>query len=182
MARDATAVYRFGDLLALARRSWTLRMASELARRGYPDYRISDAASMRLLLAGPLAVGRLGEVLGVTRQAARKVARQLEQRGYATTDPDPVDGRKLNVVLTQAGRAYARAIMEVVEMLNRALAERVDPAQLTAADVILRSVIDNDGLRRAAARIPGPAADASAAGLPAPPASPLRPAPTQHAD
>ena len=38
-----------------------------------------------MLWQGPLPVGRLGAGLGVTRQAARKVADGLEQRGYATT-------------------------------------------------------------------------------------------------
>lgn len=160
MVTDAMAVYRFGDLLALARQSWTLRMARELAQRGYPDYRISDAASIRLLLAGPLPIGRLGEVLGVTRQAARKVASHLERRGYATTGPDPVDGRKLNVVLTPAGLAYGRAVVDVIETLNRALAERVDLGQLTAADALLRAVVDDERLRRTAERIPAPASRA----------------------
>ena len=140
--------YRFGDLLALARRSWTLRMAGELEQRGYRDYRITDAASMRLLLRGPLAVGRLGAVLGVTSQAARKVARGLEQRGYALARSDPDDARKVNVVLTEAGVAYARAVVEVIDVLNRSLAERVDPAQLAVAGAVLRVVIGDDDLVR----------------------------------
>jgi DNA-binding MarR family transcriptional regulator len=156
MTREATAFYRFGDLLALARRSWTLRMASELEKRGYPDYRISDAASTRLLLRGPVPVGRFGEVQGVTRQAARKVARGLEERGYATTHSDPDDARKVNVVLTEAGLAYSRAVVGVIASLNRRLAERVDIEQLVAADVVLRAAVDNDQLRCTAEQIPAP--------------------------
>lgn len=159
MASDATGDYRFGDLLALARRSWIRRMGDELDRRGYPGYRAADAASLRMLLRGPLPVGHLGRVLGITRQAARKVARQLEQRGYATTVADPDDARKVVVALTDEGRAYALAIVEVIAALNRALAERVGPGELAAADVVLRAVMAPDvELSAVAQRIPAPPA------------------------
>ncbi len=152
---DATP-YRFGDLLALARRSWILRMTSELQARGFSDYRASDAGAVRLLTAGPAPIGHLGAVLGVTRQAARKVARGLEERGYATTSPDPEDARKLNVTLTPVGRDYSDAIIQVIASLNRALAARAQPGQLAAADVVLRAAIDDDQIARIARRIPPP--------------------------
>ena len=41
--------YRFGDLLALARQSWVHRMAAELENRGFADYRLTDAATLRRL-------------------------------------------------------------------------------------------------------------------------------------
>ena len=131
-------------------------MASELEARGFPQYRLSDAASVRFLLVAPRRVGELGELLGVTRQAARKVASNLEARGYATIAPDPNDARKLDVVLTEAGRAYGRAIVKVIASLNRAVALRVAPEQLQAADAVLRAVIDDDALRTRGQAIPGP--------------------------
>jgi DNA-binding MarR family transcriptional regulator len=156
MPEPATPVYRFGDLLALARRSWVKKMASELEARGFPEYRLSDAWSVRLLFVAPRTVGELGELLGVTRQAARKVATNLEGRGYATVAPDHSDARKLNVTLTEPGRAYGRAIAEVIASLNWALALRVAPEQLQAADAVLRASIDDEALRARAQRIPGP--------------------------
>ncbi len=131
-------------------------MAHQLALRGYPDYRISDAASMRLLLSGPVPVGGLGEVLGVTRQAARKVAHHLEQRGLATTESDPADARRVNVVLTDAGRAYALTLVGVIAALNRGLAERVEMDQLLAADAVLRTSVVDPQLASTAQRIPRP--------------------------
>src|SRR5579863_6517257 len=101
MPEPATPIYRFGDLLGVARLSWTKKMAGELEARGFPEYRLSDAASVRFLLVAPRRVGELGDLLGVTRQAARKVATNLEARGYATIAPDPNDARKLDVVLTE---------------------------------------------------------------------------------
>jgi DNA-binding MarR family transcriptional regulator len=156
MPGPATPVYRFGDLLGLARLSWTKKMATELEARGFPQYRLSDAASVRFLLVSPRRVGELGELLGVTRQAARKIASNLEGRGYATIAPDPNDARKLDVVLTEAGRAYGRAIVKVIASLNRGVSLRVGPDQLRGADAVLRAVIDGEALRARAQAIPGP--------------------------
>ena len=151
MSETSTTPYLFGDLLALARQSWVRQMASRLRQLGYADYRRSDAAALRLLRRGPVPVGRLGVVLGVTRQAARKVADGLEQRDYARTERDAHDFRRLNVVLTPGGMAYAQAIVEVIDALNRELSRRVDPDQLIAADAVLRAAITGEGDRERAA-------------------------------
>ncbi len=156
MAAESTATYRFGDLLALTRQSWLGQMASQLERLGYVDYRRSDAAALRTLWRGPQPVGRLGAVLGVTRQAARKVADGLVQRGYVTTGRDSRDTRQLNVTLTELGRGYARAIIAVIEELNREVAGRVTPDQLAAADAVLRAALFDDSARQRASRVPRP--------------------------
>src|ERR1700733_12983516 len=119
VSTKSTSAYRFGDLLALARQSWIAQMAGGLAARGYSDYRRSDAAAVRQLQRGSMSIGRLGAVLGVTRQGARKVADGLVNRGFATTGRDDTDTRQVNVTLTPAGEAYARALTQVIERLNR---------------------------------------------------------------
>jgi len=156
MAVESTAAYRFGDLVALARLSWVGEVTSRLERLGYPGFRRGDAAAMRVLVRGPLPVGRLGAVLGVTRQAARKIADALELRGFATTGRDSRDTRQLNVALTPAGREYARAVIAVTEELNREVARRVSPAQLAAADTVLRAALFDDSARQRAGQVPPP--------------------------
>ena len=145
-------VYLLGDLLALARRSWVEQMSSRLEAAGYPGYRRSDAAVLRLLRRGPISVGQLGTALAVTRQAARKAADGLELRGYARTQRDDGDSRRLNIALTPLGEAYASAVVEVVTALNRDVARRVGPDQLAAADAVLRAALGTDAERRHAAR------------------------------
>jgi DNA-binding MarR family transcriptional regulator len=122
-------------------------MADGLEARGYEDYRPTDAAVFRRLLRGPTAVGQLDEVLGVSRQAARKIVGGLEQRHYVTTGRDPADARRLMVSLTPAGGAYARAVVEVIEALNLELTEQVDPEDLSAARSVLLAVISGDSRR-----------------------------------
>lgn len=155
MAAQSTP-YRFGDLLALARQSWVGQMAAGLVAAGYPDYRGSDAAAVRLLLRGPLPVGRLGDALGVTRQAARKVVTGLEQREFAAVQQDKRDSRQRNVALTPEGEAYAEAVSAVIDKLNRDLARRVDADQLAAADVVLRAVLVDEHSRTLASYLPAP--------------------------
>jgi DNA-binding MarR family transcriptional regulator len=156
MAGESTAAYRFGDLVALARLSWVGEVTSRLERLGYAGFRRGDAAVMRMLWRGPLPVGRLGAGLGVTRQAARKIADALEQRGYATTERDSRDTRQLNVTLTPVGRDYARAVIAVTEELNREVTRRVSPAQLAAADTVLRAALFDDSARQRASQLPPP--------------------------
>ena len=162
MAAESTPTYRFGDLLALTRQSWVGQMTSRLERLGYADYRRSDAGALRMLWRDPLPVGRLGAGLGVTRQAARKVADALEQRGYATTERDSRDTRQLNVTLTQPGRDYALAIIAVIAELNREVAARVSPAELAAADAVLRAALFDESARQRASRVPRPPGQPSA--------------------
>ena len=153
MGQTSSPPYLFGDLLALARLSWVRQMADRLARLGYADYRRSDAITLRTLIRGPVPVGRLGAELGVTRQAARKVIDGLEQRKFVRTERDAHDSRVLNVILTPAGQAYARAVIEVIHALNREFSERADPAQLAAADAVLRAAIAGDANLQAAATL-----------------------------
>jgi DNA-binding MarR family transcriptional regulator len=155
-AESTTPAYRFGDLLALARQSWLGQMTSRLERLGYGGYRRTDSAALRMLWQGPLPVGHLGAALGVTRQAARKVAEGLEQRGYAATERDSGDTRQLNVNLTPVGRSYALAIIAVIDELNREVARHLSPAQLAAADTALRAALFDDLARQRADQIPPP--------------------------
>lgn len=87
-------------------------------------------------------IGGLGAGLGVTRQAARKIVNSLEQRGYAHAEVDAGDARRVNLVLTPAGVAYAQAITEVVVALNREFAARITPEDLATALTVLRAALD----------------------------------------
>jgi DNA-binding MarR family transcriptional regulator len=156
MRPSASPEYRFGDLLALVRQDWVRQMSAELLRDGYPDYRITDAAAMRLLRRGALPVGRLAAGLGVSRQAARKIARGLEVRGYAVATTDLDDARRVNTSLTPEGVAYAAHITTAISRLNRRVAARTPPSDLAAVDVTLRSVISDPDIQSRASLISPP--------------------------
>ena len=151
MARKSTGDYRFGDLLALARQSWITQMADGLTARGYPDYRRSDAASVRQLQRGAdvdrPARRRPGRVPPGRPQGRRRPGRPGLRRRTAR---DGTDTRQVNVTLTPAGQGYAKAVTKVIEQLNRELTRRVDPADLAAADAVLRAVLADERAQRVA--------------------------------
>lgn len=124
---------------------------------GFPGYRRTDAGILALLLRRPLAIGQLGEALGISRQAARQLADGLVERGYAGFGADPNDARRTLVVLTRRGKTYGRAIWVAQDALNETVRSRVSEADLAAADAVLRAVFPDDGARqRVDERLPPP--------------------------
>ena len=148
MATDANPPYRFGGLLARARRSWVEQIRERMQEAGFPGYRQSDAWVLALLLQRPLAIGQLGEAQGISRQAARQMADGLVERGYATFGTDEADARRTLVVLTRRGKAYGRAIWMAQDALNEMVRSRVSQADLVAADAVLRAVFPDDDARQ----------------------------------
>jgi DNA-binding MarR family transcriptional regulator len=153
---DAIPPYRFGDLLALARRSWIRQVRAQMEAAGFPGYRQTDSWLLRLLSRQTWAIGQLGDAMGVTRQAARKLADGLAERGYAVFAADPADARRTLVVLTPAGETYARAVVAAQDALNDAMIDRVSAADLAAADSVLRAVFPGDARPRIDATVPPP--------------------------
>jgi hypothetical protein len=97
MATDANPPYRFGGLLARARRSWVEQIRERMQEAGFPGYRQSDAWVLALLLQRPLAIGQLGEAMGISRQAARQMADGLVERAVFPDDNLRQRGREEDV-------------------------------------------------------------------------------------
>jgi hypothetical protein len=133
MPETFSAPKLFGDLLALARRSWVLEMAQRLEGLGYRDYRRSDAIILRWLRNGPMPLSQLA-------MAARKLVGGLVVREFAVVERDRVDARRLNVALTSYGREYARKVLDVVTALNTELEDKLDPYDVVVAKAVLRTV------------------------------------------
>lgn len=140
MADHEDPHYRFGDLLALARGSWIRQIRMRAEEAGFAEYRRTDSYVLRLLSSDALAIGELGQGIGITRQAARKIAGRLVERGYADFVIDPDDGRRTLIVLTRRGRAYARVVESAQADLNKRIRSTVSADDLAAAERVLRSV------------------------------------------
>ena len=140
MPETSSAPRLFGDLLALARRSWVQEMAQRLEGLGYRDYRRCDAIILRWLRNGPMPLSQLAHALGVSRQAARKLVGGLVVREFTVVERDRGDARRLNVALTEYGREYARDVLDVITELNRELEGELDPYDVVVAKAVLRTV------------------------------------------
>ena len=134
----------FSDLLAIARLRWLNRMRAALAERGFTEFRRGDGAWVRILGAEPQGPGEVAEIIGISRQAATKMADSLERRGYVERGDDDTDRRRVVLTLTDLGRRYEAAIVEVVARLDESFRADVPPADLEAALRVLRAAIGDD--------------------------------------
>ena len=131
----------FHDLLAIARLRRLNGMRAALAERGFTDFRRGDGAWVRILAHEPLGLGELAEIIGISRQAATKMADSLERRGYVERRGDDADRRRVVLHLTDLGRRYEQAIVEAVDTLDESFRASVSAADLEAAFRVLHIAV-----------------------------------------
>jgi DNA-binding MarR family transcriptional regulator len=117
-------------LLVRARGGYANTVAAHLWAAGFDD----------LPRNGPFLLGGMANrggsavemirSLGVTRQAASQLIDTLVLRGYLSRESNPDDRRRLNIVLTERGRAAAAAIRAASGEVNARLAQMLSPAEL----------------------------------------------------
>jgi DNA-binding MarR family transcriptional regulator len=116
-------------------------LLQEIRRGGHPGLRISHGYVFQRLVAGEPTIGELAETLGVTQQAASKVAVELEQLGYVERRGDPSDRRVTRLSFTDAGAAAVATARRARSGLQRALADRVEAEDLAAAHRVLTALL-----------------------------------------
>jgi DNA-binding MarR family transcriptional regulator len=122
-------------ILVAANRCLNDRLIAAVRETGARDVRPAFGFVIRAVDAEEPTVSRLAELLGVSRQAASKLADEMVQRGYLLRAADPEDRRRTRLRLSAKGRRVRK----------RAAAESATiEAELRAA-VGDRAV---DGLRR----------------------------------
>ncbi len=68
---------------------------------------------------GPCAIGELADHLGVEQPTITKMVRRLEPSGYVHREPDPGDGRRTLVLLTETGCTAYEAARELWGQLDQ---------------------------------------------------------------
>jgi DNA-binding MarR family transcriptional regulator len=123
-------------ILVAANRCLSDRLTNAVRQTGARDARTAFGFVIRAVDAEQPTVTRLAELLGVSRQAASKLADEMVQRGYLLRAPDPGDRRRAHLRLSAKGR----------RVRERAAAESAAIEAELRAEVGNRAV---DGLRRA---------------------------------
>jgi DNA-binding MarR family transcriptional regulator len=103
---------------------------SRALRHDAPDAAVGHGALSALATlreSGPLRLGALAEVEGVSAPAMTRIIASLEEQGHVRRTPDPADGRAQLVVVTESGndlvaRGRARRLRALAERM-----ERLDP-------------------------------------------------------
>lgn len=132
-----------GRLLAMALATVIDELHERLAGAGWPRVRPMWGFVLLALRDRPRNIGEVGELLGVTKQAAAKVVASLVDEGLVERREDPGDRRAAVLGLTPDGRRFladAEAAYEAIEDGWAQVAGRRDVAALRrAVTVVLRS-------------------------------------------
>ena len=96
---------------------------------------------------GPVSLGDVAELLGVTKQAASKLVDSMQAAGYAERVADPDDARGRRVRLTARGRRALDAVEQIYRALETEWAALIGPRRLESLRRDLTHVLQarNDG-------------------------------------
>lgn len=89
---------------------------------------------------GHMTQTQLIQSLAVSRASGTLLLKQLERRGLIERQPDRVDGRRLRVRLTPAGRDLEQPVLLVFERVEAVVREPLDPADVETMFRVLRAV------------------------------------------
>ncbi len=110
-----------------------------LGIRESPWPHITAAQSRLLALMGgkPMSMSELGRRLAISRQAVHKTVNELARQGILDLRDDPDRGNAKLVVYTDKGRQINRAGAQIIERIERDLAQRIGEAALARLKALL---------------------------------------------
>ena len=117
-------------LLRGARGSYAHTIAAYLAEAGCDDLPQNGPFVLGGMAGHSASAVDMIRGLGVTRQAASQLIDTLVVRGYLSREVNPADRRRLNIELTDRGRAAAEAIAAAIGQVDEELATMITPAEL----------------------------------------------------
>lgn len=126
--------------MAMGLRSLIDALHERLERRGMeikPVYAFVLLASRER----PLTVNEVGELLGITKQAASKLAETMEREEYLLRKPHPEDARAKLLHLAPRGRRALKAAEDIYVELEAEWAEVIGKRRLEALRSDLNEVL-----------------------------------------
>ena len=130
------ALLLLGAFRALANAATT-----ELARRGYEDFRSVHDFAMRAIVAGADNASELGRRLSVSKQAAAKTIAVLRERGYLARDTDTRDARRKRLQVTQLGFEVLRQGEAIFDDLRHQWEQQIGSDQVEILQTLLAALV-----------------------------------------
>ena len=124
-ARDYIGDPLIGPLLRVPLQEIRVRMLEGVAAAGYDDVGPAHFNILQHPTPDGLRPSELAARGQMTKQAANRLIRHLEESGYLTLEPDPRDQRARIVRLTRRGRSLIATIRAIVEDVEDEWAARL---------------------------------------------------------
>jgi DNA-binding MarR family transcriptional regulator len=134
-------------LLAVAYRSLTVDLHTELRARGWADVRPAYGFVLLALQTAPTTSGELSDLLGITKQATSKIVQGMEEDGYLTRTVDGADGRQKPLVLTNRGRELVAAVEQIYGELEGRWAKVIGADEVERIRKALTAALTDGGRR-----------------------------------
>ncbi|SDP76344.1 MarR family winged helix-turn-helix transcriptional regulator [Lentzea jiangxiensis] len=112
-------------LLAMTYRALGDQFHDRLRQIGLEPLRPAHGYVFRFLEEKRATTVDIGQHLGVTKQAAAKIANELDEWGYVLKEPHPTDKRAQYVTLTTKGRDYLKLADNLWSDLEAEMAEAI---------------------------------------------------------
>ena len=117
-------------LLRAARGSYGRAIAARLAGAGFGDLPRNGPFVLGGMASHGGSAGDMISGLGISRQAASQLIDTLVLRGYLTREVNQADRRRMDIDLTDRGRAAAEVVRAAIDDVDRELAGMISPVQL----------------------------------------------------
>jgi DNA-binding MarR family transcriptional regulator len=134
-------------LLRAARGAYGNAVRRELAANGFDDMPRNGPYVLGGMANRGGSLRDLVRQLGTSKQSASQLIDVLVLRGYLERHVSPDDRRRLELVLTDRGRAAADVVRTAVESVDDELARRISPSELAglAAGLVALTEIREQG-------------------------------------
>jgi DNA-binding MarR family transcriptional regulator len=139
-SRDYIADPLIGPLLRIPLQEIRARMHRGVVAAGYDDVGPAHFNILQHPTPDGLRPSELAARGQMTKQAANRLIRHLELRGYLALEPDPHDQRARSVRLTDRGWALIRTIRTIVESVEAEWERRLGRRRFKELRELLREL------------------------------------------
>jgi DNA-binding MarR family transcriptional regulator len=120
---------------------------SELASRGYEDFKPIHEFALRAIAAGADSASDLGRRTSVSKQAAAKTIKVLVERGYVVSSPDPVDARRKRLQVTSLGFDVMAQGEAILEHVRKKWEKQIGRTELANLEARLAALVGDAAIR-----------------------------------
>ena len=120
---------------------------SELASRGYEDFRPIHEFALRAIAGGADSASKVGRRTAVSKQAAAKTIAVLVARGYVVSSPDPDDARRKRLQVTDRGHDVMSEGEAILARARQAWEKQIGSAELARLEARLAELVGDGAIR-----------------------------------